>query len=114
MQWQQRSFGIVFGTPGHKDWMRTWKFQEGPYRIIEIKLRGMSGIDKNPEVRENLCRRTKSENYARAFGSAFGLLLCLQILPSCALKSNSPWQGGFPLLSLFATAWWKMSPRAFL
>src|SRR3979490_2275562 len=41
-------------------------------------------------------------------------LLCLQILPHYALKSNSPWPGVFPLLSRFATARSKMFPRAFL
>ena len=35
--------------------------------------------------------------------------LCLQILPHCALKSNSPWPGVSPLPSPFATARWKMS-----
>jgi len=40
--------------------MRARKFQECPYRIIEIKLRGMSGIDKNPEVRENLIGEQKA------------------------------------------------------
>jgi len=60
MQWQQRSFGIVFGTPGHKNWMRARKFSECSYRIIEIKLRGMSGIDKDPKVRENLIGEQKA------------------------------------------------------
>ena len=90
-----------------------FKISKYPYRNIEIKLGGMSGIDNDQELGENLYGRTKSEYISSPWDRPLARL-CLQILPHYALKSNSPWPGVFPLLSRFANTRSKMSLRAFL